>query len=137
MAYSLDHYEAIKAGIIDGSIKPTLKPVKAALVSLNIKFVDDAARQKKASNILVQMLKEGVLKDNPEFGATGKVVAKYILNPDGKQGDTKNLEPEESAMTCRCPKCGKLEAVRTTNQAGKVRSVCGAVYIACNNQVMG
>ena len=125
----------IKAGIIDGSIKPTLKPVKAALVSLNIKFVDDAARQKKASNILIQMLKEGVLKDNPEFGATGKVVAKYILNPDGgKQGDTKNLKPEESEMTCRCPECGKLEEVKATNPAGKVRSVCGAVYVASENQ---
>ena len=135
MAYSLDHYEAIKAGIIDGSIKPTLKPVKAALVSLNIKFVDDAARQKKASNILAQMLKEGVLKDNPEFGATGKVVAKYILNPDAKQSDYKDLESELSTMTCQCPECGKQEEVRETNPVGMVRSVCGAVYIASDNQV--
>ena len=30
MEYSIDHYEAIKAGIIDGSIKPTLKLVKSA-----------------------------------------------------------------------------------------------------------
>ena len=83
--YSIDHYKAIKAGVIDYSIKPALKPVKAALVSLNIKFVDDAARQKKASNILAQLLKEGVLIHNPKFVATGKVVAKYILNPDAKQ----------------------------------------------------
>ena len=135
MEYSIDHYEAIKAGVIDGSLKPTLKPVKAALVSLNIKFVDDASRQKKASNILAQLLKEGVIIDNPEFGSTGKVVAKYILNPDAKLRDNEELKSEEFAMTCQCSECGKLEEVRATNAAGKVRSVCGAVYIASDNQV--
>ena len=118
-----------------GSIKPTLKPDKAALVSLNIKFADDAARQKKASNILIQLLKEGVLIDNPEFGSTGKVVAKYIINPDAKQGGNKDRESKVPPMTCQCPECGKLEEVEATNAAGKVRSVCGAVYIASDNQI--
>ena len=76
MKYSIDYYEVIKSGVIDGSIKPTLKPVKAALVALNIKLVDDAARQKKASNILIQLLKEGLLIDNPEFGLPGR----WLLN---------------------------------------------------------
>ena len=97
--------------MIDGFIKSALKPVKAALVSLNIKFVDDTSRQKKASNILSQLLKEGVLIDNLEFASTGKVVAKYILSPYAKQSDTKDLESEETATTCKCPECGKLEGV--------------------------
>ena len=103
MKYSIDHSVAIKAWVIDGSIKPALKPVKADLVSLNIKFVDDAARQKKVSNILAQLSKERVLIDNPEFGSTGKVVAKYILNSDAKQGDDKDLESEKAVMTCQRP----------------------------------
>jgi len=86
MEYSAHHYEAIKEGVIDGSINPTMRPVKNALVSLNIKFVDDATRQKKATAILDQLLEEGVLMDNPEFGLTGKVVAKFILNPDYRSG---------------------------------------------------
>ena len=62
-------------------------------------------------------------------------MAKYILSPDAKQGDTKDLESEKAAMTCQCPECGKLEEVGATNPAGKVRSVCGAVYVASDNQV--
>ena len=104
-------------------------------MALNIKFVDDAGRQKKASNILAQLSKEGVLIDNPEFGSTGKVVAKYILNPDAKLVSTDDLGFEVTAMTCQCPECGKLEEVRTTSEAGKGRSVCGAVYIATGHQV--
>ena len=137
MEYSVQHYDAIKAGVIDGSIKPTVRPVKNALVSLNIKFVDDATRQKKATSILAQLLKERVLIDNPEFGSTGKVVAKYILNPDTKQSDTKDFESEVSTMTCRCPKCWKLEEVKATSASGKVRSVCGAIYVAGENEVEG
>ena len=53
------------------------------------------------------------------------MVAKYILNPDAKKGDTKGLEPE----------WGKLEEVGITSRAGKVRSLCGAVYVAFDNQV--
>ena len=177
--YSKHHYEAIKAGVIDGSIKPTMRPIKNGLVSLNIKFVDDATRQKKATSILAQLLKEGVLIDNPEFGLTGKVVAKYILNSDySEQGsnlkskeeliaglpkvagfgvgglgvepeyfagaeviagvedpDLKQSGEDDSVMSCQCPECGKLEAVEQVNKSGKVRSVCGAVYIAADNLV--
>ena len=97
MEYSADHYAAIKAGVIDGTIKPTLKPVKSALVALNIKFVDDAARQKKASSILAQLLEEGVLKANPEFGATGKVVAKYILNADYSNTASRDVSKESKS----------------------------------------
>ncbi len=97
--------------------------------------MDNATRQKKATSILAQLLKERVLIDNPEFGSTGKVVAKYILNPDAKQGDNKDLEDVETVITCQCPECGKLEEVGSTNPAGKVRSVCGAVYVASHNKV--
>ena len=110
MEYSAQHYEAIKEGIIDGTIKPTVRPVKNALVSLNIKFVDDATRQKKATAILVQLLKEGVLIDNPDFGLTGKVVAKYTLNPDAKRGTDKMI-------SSACPKCEHESKVSESNLA--------------------
>ena len=63
------------------------------------------------------------------------MVAKYILCPDAKQSDTKDLKSDKPPMICQCPDCGKLEEVKATNQVGKVRSVCSAVYVASDNQV--
>ena len=41
-------------------------------------------------------VKENVLLDNPEKGTTGKVLAKYILNPKYKAGDKViNLQGDE------------------------------------------
>ena len=127
--YSDSHYQAIRAGIVSGDIKPTQRPVMAQLVKLNVRFVDDASRQRKAVQILDNLASEEVLIQNPDYGTSGKVVAKYILNPDAKKGD------DAAAIVCMCPECGRVEEVRTTNAAGKVRSVCGAVYIAVDNIV--
>lgn len=118
MEYSAQHYEAIKQGVMGGSIKPTMRPVKNALVALNIKFVDDATRQKKATSILVQLLKEGVLIDNPEFGLTGKVVAKFILNPDyqpEENQETVLVQDEPKMISSICPECKHQSKVSPSN----------------------
>ena len=94
VAYSEGHYSVIKSKIAWGSIKPTQKPVKAELVKLKVRFVDDAARQQKAVEILEQLKTEGVILDNPDFGKGGQVVAKYILNPNYSENDEKRREQE-------------------------------------------
>lgn len=136
MEYSAEHYEAIKESVIDGTIKPTMRPVKNALVSLNIKFVDDATRQKKATAILNQLLKEGVLIDNPEFGLTGKVVAKFILNL-GYQSDEIEKQGEDKMISSICPECKHQSKVSEWNLekwSGKVGCPeCAANYVVMDN----
>ena len=136
MEYSEQHYRAIKEGIIDGSIKPVVRAVKNALVSLNIKFVSDAERQAKATFILTQLLKEGVLIDNPEFGTSGKMVAKFILNPD-YQSDENQEQGEDKMLSSICPECQHKSKVSESNLkkwGGKVGCPeCAANYVAMDN----
>ena len=135
MEYSTHHYEAIKEGVIDGSIKPTMRPVKNALVSLNIKFIDDATRQKKATSILTQLLKEGVLIDNPEFGLTGKVVAKFILNPDYQSKQPE--QGKDKMISSICPECQHQSKVSESNleKWGGIVGCpeCAADYVVMDN----
>ena len=134
--YSKHHYEAIREGIIDGSIKPTMRPVKNALVSLNIKFVDDATRQKKATAILIQLLKEGVLIDNPEFSLTGKVVAKFILNSN-YPSDGIEEQVEDKMISSVCPECQHQSKVSESNleKWGGIVGCpeCAADYVVMDN----
>ena len=134
MEYSAHHYEAIKEGIIDGTIKPTMRPVKNALVSLNIKFVSDAERQAKATFILTQLLKEGVLIDNPEFGTSGKMVAKFILNPD-YQSDEIEEQGEDKMISSICPECKHQSKVSESNLE-KWDGLCGCPECGFNYAVM-
>lgn len=134
--YTQSHYEAIKQGILSGDIKPTHRPIRAKLIELNVKFVDDGARARKASEILEQLQAEGVLIENPEFGNGAKVVAKYLINPDYQEGQRKkqsqNIRLPEP-VTCICPSCGETEVVDTVSKNGKVKSACGAVYKYADN----
>ena len=57
--YNKGHYQKIKNAVLLNTIKPTLRPVKAELIHLNIKFVTDAERQAKAVSILAQLKTEG------------------------------------------------------------------------------
>ena len=97
------------------NIKPTLRSVKAELVSLNVKFVTDAERQAKAALILVQLKTDGVIIDNP---AKVKGVAKYLVNPlyvhleiveNTEQGGNETIASDEIGpfdIETRCGACG-------------------------------
>jgi hypothetical protein len=125
MEYSESHYEAIKKGVIDGSIKPVQKAVKSALVKLKVRFVDDAARQQKAVEILAQLKSEGVIIDNPEQGKTNKILAQYVVNPDyseTKQGD------DVEATCSECGEVGLIERSVLQKSKGRLRGSCGHVY---------
>lgn len=140
--YSNDHYLTIKKGVLSGDIKPTVRPVKAQLVSLKVRFVDDAARQQKAVDILDQLQAEGVLIENPDFGKGGQIVAKFILNPnyqpssDDLEGQRKKQNQNvllAEPVRCICPSCGETEVIDTVSKNGKVKSACGAVYKYADN----
>lgn len=146
VAYSNDHYEVIKSRIAWGSIKPTQKPIKSELVKLKVRFVDDAARQQKAIEILEKLKGEGVIIDNPEFGKSGKMVAMYILNPDYSENDEKRkaeetAREEEGELMIRsaCPECDKKTSVSESNLkawSGKVGCTdCQIVYSVKDNQI--
>jgi len=107
--YSQNHYEAIKRGILSGDIRPTQKPIRAELVRLNVRFVDDAERARKASKILDQLSSEGVLIHNPNFGQSGKVVAKYLVNADYESREADKM------IRSACPACGNHSAVSESN----------------------
>ena len=131
--YSNDHYLAVKKAVISKEISPAQKPVCRLLTKLNIKFVDDSERTKKAIEIIENLKAENVLIDNEKFGNSGgKVVAKYKLNPDheneqSEQGD--NIASDDIETVC--PKCKQTEIIERSAVAksgGKVRSACGHVY---------
>ena len=115
--YSNDHYQAIKKAIITSEITPAQKQIAKRLTELNIKFVDDAERSKKVLEIIKQLKAESVLIDNPKFGNSGgKVVAKYMLNPDFLQDEKQNLEQGgELMIKSECPDCGKQTSVSESN----------------------
>ena len=136
--YSEDHYAAIKNAIIAKEISPAQKPVARRLTELNIKFVDDSARTKKAIEVIENLKAQGVLIDNEKFGNSGgKVVAKYILNTDyleqGEQSKIKTEKTVNNDLECTCPSCEKVELIEKSiadKAGGKVRSICGHVYNA-------
>ena len=139
--YSESHYEAIKQAIVKGDISPTQKPVKSQLVKLNVRFVDDAARQKKAVEILDALAVESVLVVNPDFGKGGQVVARYLLN---SKFDATQEDSEESAdsnqvgefdITTRCGSCGEYAYTKIDELLGKQKGIvscqgCGKKYVA-------
>lgn len=124
--YSRDHYEAIKRAILNGDIKPVQKAVKTRLVALQVRFVDDAARQQKAVEILAQLKSEGVIIDNPKQGQTNKILAQYVVNPDYSQ-------PKQGAndIEATCPECGEVGLIESSaleKSGGRLRGGCGHVY---------
>lgn len=138
--YSDAHYQAIEQGILSGQIKPTHRPIRAKLIALNVKFVDDAARANKATSILKKLLANRVIIRNPEFGKSGKVVAKYILNPDNETSEKRaakavSIVQLDEPLECVCPHCEAFEEVRATDQHGSVKSICGKAYKAADNLV--
>lgn len=135
--YSKSHYQAIKQAVLNGDIKPTVRPVKNELIRLGVKFIDDKARQQKAGEVLDQLAGEGVIIENPDKGEKGQIVAKYILNPEQGAGEQATAPTEQSRakvlklnepVTCICPECGEAEVVDTVTRSGKVKSSCGTVY---------
>lgn len=131
--YSEGHYGVIKDSILKREISPTQKPVKAQLVALNVKFVDDAARQQKAVEILDQLAEERVLILNPDYGKSGKVVAKYLLNTDY----TELAQGSDKTLYTMCPYCGNegtiLESQLRLNNHGKVKCSNGHIFVAKNH----
>lgn len=113
--YSETHYDAIKRAIVNADIKPVQKAVKTKLIALQVAFIDDAARQQKAVEILERLKVEGVIIDNPEFGKTGKMVAMFILNPDYSEGEEVPAKEGDGMVRWVCPKCDKQSAVSESN----------------------
>jgi len=134
--YSESHYQQIKQGVISGDIKPTIRPVKSKLVSMKVKFVDDAARQQKAGEILDQLKSEGVILDNPDFGKGGQIVAKYILNSDYSEPSITNDDDEigQYDLATRCPHCHSVnitDVLKIEARNGTVKCTdCGKGHIA-------
>ena len=136
-AYSAGHYEAIKQAVIEREITPAQKPVMRKLIALNVKLSDDAARTKKAIEILEDLEGEGVIIDNPKFGNSGgKVVGKYILNPN----DSMTTDEEDSEgigafdIVTRCPHCNDYTVTDIItlidDQKHIARCDCGHNYVA-------
>lgn len=141
--YSDDHYGAIKQAILNKEFKPTQAPVKAKLVSLKVRFVDDGARQRKAVEILDQLKSEGVLLDNPLFGKGGQVVAKYIMNPDYSMSEKErtinpNDEIGEYDFITICPHCRDVNITHVVDidkRKGTVKCVqCHKGHVAVSHQ---
>jgi hypothetical protein len=132
--YSDTHYRQIEQGVLSGDIKPTHRPIRATLIALNVKFVDDAARAKKAAEILKRLQTDRVIIENPAFGKSGKIVAKYLINPNDQNRQPEAEEEASKTVTlnepvnCVCPECGAVELVAETSPKGRVKSACGAVY---------
>ena len=136
--YHDGHYDLIKTSVMTGEISPTIRPIKGKLVELNVSFVTDAARQQKAGEILEQLKSDEVIIDNPEHGAGGKVVAKYIPNPDYQKQGTSSDESTLMIKTA-CPECQK-ETSASEHDLNEWRgqvgcSDCQIIYAAKGNQV--
>ena len=138
--YSSNHYDLIKQSVISGEIKPVIRPVKNKLIELKVTFINDAERQKQAIEILEKLKEEGALINNPDFGNTGKVEPKYLINTKSEEGISKpekiiiekpekvNLRKQGSVKMIRtiCPKCFEPQAISETNlKAWGGRCCCG------------
>ena len=132
VVYSDSHYQQIKQAVISGEINPTHRPIRSKLIKLNVRFVDDAERSRKASEILEQLNADGTIIENPNFGTSGKVVAKYLINPKPEEGASKLVHLSEP-VNCVCPECGAVERVAETTPKGRVKSACGAIYKAADH----
>lgn len=132
--YSDSHYQAIKEGVLSSDIKPTQRPVRAQLIALNIRFIDDAERARKAAAILDQLADERVLIVNPDFENSKKVVAKYILNPD-YQSDENQKQGEDKMISSICPECKHQSKVSESNLE-KWNGLCGCPECGFNYAVM-
>ena len=139
--YSDAHYQTIKRAVLSGDINPTQRPIRRQLIMLNIRFVDDGARARKASQILDKLAAESVLIENPEFNKGGKVVAKYLLNPSLNQVvEESKLSADsdtvgEFDITTRCGHCGEYDYTKIDtlleDQKGIIAcSGCGKHYVA-------
>lgn len=134
--YEQSHYESIKLSIIKGEIKPTIKPLKEKLEALNVTFINDTERQEKAYKIRAQLLEDGVIINNPDYGKTGLVVAEYILNPEyfeyqkEEEQGTNDLHKGEQVYTT-CPSCGNESSISrevADKHKGAVKCSCDHVY---------
>ena len=138
--YGASHYATIKEGVLNKSIAPTTRPIKAKLNALVVKFVNDAEREKKAAQILIQLKGEGVIVDNPK---AGKGRAKYVINGDYSEQPEQGTEPiydnselvSEFDITTRCGACGEYDYTRVDVLMGKQKNIvscsgCGKNYIA-------
>ena len=159
VAYSVGHYQTIKAGILARDFNPTQAPVKNALIRLNVQFVDDAARQRKAVDILEQLKTETVIINNPDQAKTKQNLAKYVVNPDyptDEQGDelplTKTVDIDESSdenqetigafdIVTRCPRCNDYTVTDIVllidDQKQIARCDCGHNYVAHSHPASG
>ena len=142
------HYALIRQAIIDREFNPTQAPVKSKLVRMKIQFIDDAARQRKAVEILNQLEGEGVIIPNPDQEKTKRNLANYVVNPDynmTEKGDNKaveNLADEDEEDTTaigafdivtRCPQCNDYTItdimVLVDDQKHIARCDCGHNYV--------
>lgn len=129
--YDASHYAEIKQGILNQSIAPTTRPIKAELNSLMVKFVNDAEREKKAAQILIQLKGEGVIIDNPN---AGKGKAKYVLNGDYQSDETEE-EGEDKMISSICPECKHQSKVSESNLE-KWNGLCGCPECSSDYVVM-
>jgi len=138
--YDVSHYAVIKEGVLNKLIAPTTRPIKAKLNALMVKFVNDAEREKKAAQILIQLKGEGVIVDNPK---AGKGRAKYVINGDYSEQPEQGTEPiqdnseqvSEFDITTRCGACGEYDYTRVDVLMDKQKNIvscsgCGKNYIA-------
>jgi len=135
--YAERHYLAIKEGVLNQSIVPTTRPIKAGLNSLMVKFVNDAEREKKAAQILIQLRGEGVIIDNPKGG---RGLAKYVINPDYSERGTEAIQDDgdeigEFEITTRCGSCGEYDYTPVDALLDKQKGIvecsgCGKKYVA-------
>jgi len=124
-------YELIRQVIIAKKCKPTLRGVKDVLVKSNIKFVTDKARTEAINQVLDLLLKEGVIILNPKHGATGKVVAKYLLNENYKAGGN---DMDNQPFNAKCPSCTAVVKVERVSDEGLVRCACDHVFKAVDHK---
>ncbi|WP_157474325.1 hypothetical protein [Leucothrix mucor] len=71
-------------------------------------------------------------------------MAKFMLNPNDQPSQSdlegqrkpanRNITLDEP-VSCICPECGKQERIVETTPKGRVKSSCGAIYVAADNLV--
>ena len=114
-ATSPEQYVDLRRAIVAGDLPPTVRAIKSYLKSEKI-GESDKTRSTITDKLLTKMKAEGVLILNPEQGKTNKVVAKYVLNPDYKAGQsaTNNDKPDRM-ISSACPACQHQSKVSESN----------------------